>query len=89
LGIELTRTLRWKPFKERILEKARRNMYKTWAMGISSGFLGVKTSDVVWRSVVRSTMEYGCEVWGGDGVFHTFVTSRNGKEDSEAWTKNE
>ena len=33
-------------------------------MGILGGFLTVKTSEVVWKSVVRSVLEYGCEIWG-------------------------
>jgi hypothetical protein len=64
LGIELTRTLRWKPYTERILEKAYRNMHKTWAMGVLGGWLSVNTSVIIWKSVVRSVLEYGCEIWG-------------------------
>jgi hypothetical protein len=64
LGIELTRTLDWRPYTKRILEKARKNMTQTWAMGISGGFMTVKTGELVWTSLVRSIVEYGCEVWG-------------------------
>ena len=60
LGIELTRTLKWTPYTERILEKATRNMQKTWAMGIPGGFLGIKVSVMKRRSI----LEYGCEIWG-------------------------
>src|SRR4051794_34936527 len=42
LGIELTRTLRWKPYIDRILDKARRNMTHVWAMGVRGGFMSVK-----------------------------------------------
>ena len=71
LGIELTRTLRWKPYTQRILEKAKRNMYKTWSMGVSKGFLNIKISVLIYQALVRSILEYGCEIWG-EGCFLDF-----------------
>ena len=71
LGIEFTRTLRWNKYTKRILEKSRRNMMKSWGMGISGGFMRTKTSELVYKSLVRSILEYGCEVWGG-GEFDDF-----------------
>ena len=37
LGIELTRTLRWRPYIRRVLAKAKRNMTQALAMGVSGG----------------------------------------------------
>jgi len=68
LGIELTRTLRWHVYIRRILEKARRNMTHVWAMGIRGGFASVKTAEMLWKALVRSVLEYGCEIWG-EGAF--------------------
>ena len=64
LGIELTRTLRWKPYINRILAKAKRNMTQALAMGVSGGFMSVRLACIVWMSLVRSIIEYGCEIWG-------------------------
>jgi hypothetical protein len=64
LGIELTRTLNFKLYTERILEKASRNMQRVLAMGVAGGFLGHKLAETVWKSLVRSVLEFGCEVWG-------------------------
>lgn len=64
LGIELTRTLRWRPYIDRILKKAKRNMTQALAMGVSGGFMTVRLACIVWKSLVRSIVEYGCEIWG-------------------------
>ena len=64
LGIELTRTLRWSTYIKRILAKARRNMTQALAMGISGGFMTVRLANTIWMSLVRSIIEYGCEIWG-------------------------
>ena len=71
LGIELTRTLRWAPYRKRILRKARRNMTHALSMGISGGFMSTKMATVIWMSLVRSIIEYGCEIWG-EGDFSEF-----------------
>lgn len=64
LGIELTRTLLWSTYIKRILAKARRNMTQALAMGISGGFMTVPLANTIWMSLVRSIIEYGCEIWG-------------------------
>jgi hypothetical protein len=64
LGIELTRTLNWRPYLKRILEKAKRNMTQACGMGITGGFMGVKIGEIIWTSLGRSIVEYGCEIWG-------------------------
>jgi hypothetical protein len=68
LGIELTRTLKWRPYIKRVLAKARRNMTQALAMGVSGGYMSTRLACVVWKSLVRSIIEYGCEIWG-DKIF--------------------
>jgi len=68
LGIELTRTLRWKVYVDRILAKAQRNMTQALAMGVSGGFMSTRLANIIWMSLVRSILEYGCEIWG-EGSF--------------------
>ena len=63
LGVELTRTLRWKPYLQRVLAKAHRNMTQSMAMGVSGGFLTPRLANVIWMTLVRSIIEYGCEIW--------------------------
>ena len=64
LGIELTRTLNWSPYLKRILKKAKRNMTQSLAMGIKGGFMTIRLANTIWTSLVRSIVEYGCEIWG-------------------------
>ena len=64
LGIELTRTLKWRPYINRVLQKAKRNMTQALAMGVSGGFMSIRLACIVWKSLVRSIIEYGCEIWG-------------------------
>jgi hypothetical protein len=63
LGIELTRTLNWNPYLKRVLAKAKRNMTQSMAMGISGGFMTPRLANIFWTSLVRSLLEYGCEIW--------------------------
>jgi len=64
LGIELTRGLSWRPYIKRIIAKAKRNMTQVLAMGVSGGFMSSRLANIVWMSLVRSILEYGCEIWG-------------------------
>ena len=68
LGIELTRKLSWSPYLQRILAKARKNMTQALAMGISGGFMTIRLANIIWMSLVRSLLEYGCEIWGERSV---------------------
>src|SRR6185437_997067 len=52
--------------KNRMLEKARRNMVRIWYMGIRSGFLSTKASLNLWETLVRTLLEYGSEIWGNE-----------------------
>jgi hypothetical protein len=67
LGIELDPVLSFKEFKQRIREKARKNMSKIWGMGMINGALSVKASITLYDALVRSILEYGAEIWGSDG----------------------
>ena len=64
LGIELTRTLKWHVYLKRIIAKARRNMTQALGMGIRGGYMRIRLANIIWMSLVRSIVEYGCEVWG-------------------------
>jgi len=64
LGIELDPVLSFKEFKQRIREKARKNMSKIWAMGMINGALSVKASITLYDALVRSILEYGAEIGG-------------------------
>lgn len=64
LGIELTRTLNWSTYLKRIVSKAKRNLTQAMAMGISGGYMTVRMATIIWTSLVRSILEYGCEIWG-------------------------
>ena len=64
LGIELTRGLSWRPYRKRRISKAKRNMTQVLAMGVSGGFMSSRLANIVWMSLVRSILEYGCEIWG-------------------------
>ena len=66
LGVELDNCLNFKIFKDRILGKAKINMGRIWSMGIRGGYLSVKGSINLWEALVRSTLEYGSEIWGSD-----------------------
>jgi hypothetical protein len=68
LGIELTRTLNWSPYLKRVLAKAKRNMTQAMAMGISGGFMTPRLANIIWTSLVRSLLEYGCEIWGEKNI---------------------
>ena len=64
LGIELTKTLNWRTYLKRITKKARRNMTKSFAMGIRTGHMSVGMSNNLWQTLVRPVVEYGSEIWG-------------------------
>jgi hypothetical protein len=70
LGIELNRKLNWSPYLKRVLGKARRNMTRSMAMGIKGGFLTPRLANILWMSLVRSIIEYGCEIWGNTSSTH-------------------
>ena len=64
LGLELDHCLSFKMFKERVLARARASMARAWGMGIRTGYLSVKSSISLWQAVVRSTLDYGSQIWG-------------------------
>ena len=66
LGIEIDINLTYLAFKSRIVGKARQNMGRAWGMGMKGGHLSVKGSIVLWKTLVRSILEYSSEIWGFD-----------------------
>ena len=66
LGVELDTTLSLNDFKKRIKEKARRNVSRIWNMGMADGSLSVKASINLYQALVRSNLEYACEIWGDE-----------------------
>ena len=66
LGIELDYKLSFTDFKNRLLTRARSNMGRIFAMGIRDGYLSVKGSINLYQALVRSILEYSCEIWGFD-----------------------
>ena len=66
LGIELNNRLTFTEFKNRLLQKARCNMGRVWAMGIKSGDLTVKGGINLYNALIRSILEFSAEVWGFD-----------------------
>jgi len=64
LGVELDRNLSFHDFKKRIKEKARKNVSRVWYMGMYDGCLSVKACINVYQALVRSVLEYACEIWG-------------------------
>jgi hypothetical protein len=66
LGAELDRRLSFVDFKKRIADKAKINRARIWRMGMNTGALSVRASINLWEALVRSILEYGAEVWGGE-----------------------
>ena len=66
LGIELDSKLSLREFKTRIGEKARKNVSKVWSMGMKNGCLSVKAGINLYQALIRSVLEYGCEIWGDE-----------------------
>ena len=66
LGVELDTNLTFFDFKKRIKEKARRNVSRIWYMGMYDGCLSVKATVNLYQALVRSVLEYGCEIWGDE-----------------------
>ena len=67
LGIEMLTKLNWKPARKRLIRGARANMIRALAMGANVGELSIKAGINIYKSLVRSILEYGAEVIGGSG----------------------
>ena len=39
-------------------------MTQVLGMGIRGGYTRIRLANIIWMSLVRSIVEYGCEVWG-------------------------
>jgi ribonuclease HI len=64
LGVEITSPLSWHMLREKLLTRARRNMYRAWAMGTRAGLLTVRTNTQIYTALVRCHLEYAAEVCG-------------------------
>jgi len=62
LGVELDNQLTFVDFKNRLILRSRINMSRIWKMGMNTGYLSVKAS----LNLVRSVLEFGSEVWGDE-----------------------
>ena len=63
LGVDLQQNLAWTSTKRRFAAKARSRLpmiYKATFEGLS-----VDSGEKLWQSLIRPTLEYGAEVWGG------------------------
>jgi hypothetical protein len=66
LGVEFDGKLSWKSFKSRVLLKARSTMALACSMGVTDGSLSVPAMINLWTALVRSQVEYACEIWGNE-----------------------
>lgn len=64
LGIDIEVKLKWRLFKERLLEKANRNMRAAMGMGSRTKHLSVKAAVGLWEALVLPILEYAAEIWG-------------------------
>ena len=62
----MQKKLVWKLFKQRLQEKAQRNMSAAWGMGVRGGHLSVKGANGIWKAIVRPILEYVAEIWGDE-----------------------
>jgi hypothetical protein len=67
LGTDVVGNLRWRKFKDKALKKARRNMARSWGMGIQSGCMTTEGGIQIWKTLVRPVLEYAVEVWPSEG----------------------
>ena len=64
LGMDIKGNLAWNKFRKRLLEKAKKNMNKVWAMGLRKGRLSVRAASNLWQVLVRPILEQGAENMG-------------------------
>lgn len=64
LGVDCDSGLRFKDHLTKVTSKARGAGIRAFGMGIGNGTLSVRGAVNVWKTLVRSVMEYGMEVWG-------------------------
>ena len=64
LGLEAEKDWKWKQFKARMLEKARKRIAMICALGIRRQEISVKAVVRSWEALVLPILEYACEIWG-------------------------
>jgi hypothetical protein len=62
LGVFMQSNGGWNQVKVSLVKKAKRCMAMSWGMGLHVGGLSSKAAVNVWKSLVRSVLEYGAEV---------------------------
>jgi len=61
--------LSFKQHKDRVKLKARSALAMVCGMGLRGGHLSVRAAVNLWGGLVRSQLEYGSEIWGGDDAW--------------------
>ena len=64
LGVILQADLSWAEQRKHMLGKAQCALNMVAAAGVSRGLFSVRTAIRLWKVLVRSVLEYGCELWG-------------------------
>jgi hypothetical protein len=65
LGVRFSSKGGWKLRREELLKKARGGFWRAWGMGMGGGVLSSEGASSLWSGIVRSVLEYGCEVDSG------------------------
>jgi hypothetical protein len=66
LGLDFCSNLSWKKTKERFFAKARAKASAAFSMANASEILNVEFGVNIWQTLIRPSLEYGCEVWSED-----------------------
>lgn len=64
LGVILQADLNWAEQRTSMLLKAQKALNIVAAAGLNRGLFSVRTAIRLWKVLVRSMLEYGCELWG-------------------------
>ena len=56
--------LKWKLFKDRLIERAERYKRAAMGMGNRTKHLSVRAAVSIWKALVRPVLEYAAEIWG-------------------------
>jgi hypothetical protein len=66
LGVwfERCNTARFRESKTKMVQAARRKMWAAWSMGVRGGVCTAKVSSLIWKSLVRPSVESAAEVIG-------------------------
>ena len=62
LGITITNNMKFNLHKDRIIRKTRNKMNSILSIIETGKIWNIKTSIIMWKSLVRPLLEYGCEI---------------------------